>query len=120
MKTFLAAVFVASLLLPGAVQAQDAPRITPAIAEQLHVASTLTNYGVARNDPLLLLAAARILKTINADGVAAASALGPDELIARAKEIAGSDSELIGIADDIAAEGGRGLCYGPGTRYGCF
>jgi hypothetical protein len=119
----LAAPVVVALGLLGFVSAgtaEEAPKMTPAVAEQLDLASTLTNYAVARNDPLLMLAAARLLKGITADGVAAAPAMSPDDLVAKAKEVAGSDSELGAVADDIAAEGGRGLCYGPGTYYGCF
>jgi hypothetical protein len=114
--------FVAAGLLGSASAgfAEDKPAMTPAIAEQLDLASTLTNYAIARNDPLLMLAAARILKGVAAEGVAATPAMSPDDLVAKAKEVAGADSELGAIADDIAAEGGRGLCYGSGTYYGCF
>ena len=118
----LAAALLTSGILgfgPAAI-AQDKPALTPGIVEQLDLASTLANYGLERKDPLLLLAAARLMKTITPDGAPSASALGADELIEKAKEIAGPDSEIEALADDIAAESSRGLCYGPGTVYGCF
>jgi len=120
-KLLAAALLTSGLFVfSPAANAQDKPALTPGIVEQLDLASTLANYGLERRDPLLLLAAARLMKTITADSAPVAPAIGADELIEKAKEIAGSESDIEALADDIAAESSRGLCYGPGTVYGCF
>ena len=120
MRSLVAAGMLAAILPVAPALAQDRPALTPGIVEQLDLASKLTNYGLERNDPFLLLAAARVIATVSPEAAAPQPPLGADELIARAREMAGSQQSVAAAADDIAAEVSRGLCYGPGTVYGCF
>jgi len=111
---------VLAATLTGPALAQEKQALTPGIVEQLDIVSKLTNYGIERKDPLLLLAAARLVTTIAPEAAASTGALGADELIAKAKELGGGKAEIGTLADDIASESSRGLCHGPGTVYGCF
>jgi len=115
------AVFAALLAAaPVAALAQDKMELTPGSVEQLDLAATLTNYGIERNDPLLLLAAARILKTLDPAAAESATAMSADDLIAKAREIAGGKNGVDAVAAAITGETSKGLCHGPGTVYGCF
>lgn len=100
--------------------AEDKPALTPGVVEQIDLASKLTNYGIERNDPLLLLAAARLIATLSPNAAASTPALSAEDLVAKAKSIASGKSEIAALADQVASEIPRGLCYGPGTVYGCF
>ena len=117
---FAAAAAIAVSLASGPVAAEDKPQLTPGIVEQIDLASKLTNYGVERNDPLLLLAAARLIATVAPDPAAPTPALSASELVEKAKAIAGGKGEIAAFADQVASEIPRGLCYGSGTVYGCF
>jgi hypothetical protein len=126
MKTFISATVAFALaasavsLASGPAAAEDKPQLTPGIVEQIDLAAKLTNYGVERNDPLLLLAAARLIATASPDPAAPTPALSATELVEKAKSIAGGNGEISALADQVASEIPRGLCYGPGTVYGCF
>jgi hypothetical protein len=121
MKTIvLALAAIAVSLTSGQAAAEDKPQLTPGIVEQIDLASKLTNYGVERNDPLLLLAAARLIATVAPEPAAPAPALSAAELVEKAKAMAGGKGEVAALADQIASEIPRGLCYGSGTVYGCF
>ena len=118
--TVAAAAMLSALSFSLPALAQEKPALTPGIVEQLDLASKLTNYGVERNDPLLLLAAARLMTTVGPQAAASAPAMSAEDLIAKAKSLAGDDADIGALADAIAAESARGLCYGSGTVYGCF
>ncbi len=118
-KAIVTAVVVVAALVAPAL-AQDSKALTPGIVEQLDLASKLTNYGMERNDPILLLAAARLMTTVSPEGVEAQPAMGAADLIAKAKEISGDNGSVTTLADEIESEVSRGLCYGSGTVYGCF
>lgn len=127
MKTFISVTAVAFALAASAISlasgpaaAEDKPQLTPGIVEQIDLAAKLTNYGIERNDPLLLLAAARLIATVSPDPAAPTPALSATELVEKAKSIAGGKGEITALADQVASEIPRGLCYGPGTVYGCF
>ena len=121
MKTIvLALAAIAVSLTAGQAAAEDKPQLTPGIVEQIDLASKLTNYGVERNDPLLLLAGARLIATVSPEPAAPAPALSAAELVEKAKAIAGGKGEVAALADQIASEIPHGLCYGSGTVYGCF
>lgn len=121
MKSIVVAAAAFAISFTTAIaSAQDEPQLTPGIVEQLDLASKLTNYGVERNDPLLLLAAARVIATVASDPAAPAPAMSVDDLLAKAKTIAGDKGGIAALADEIASETSRGLCHGPGTVYGCF
>ena len=121
MKNIVFAIAAIALPLTSVLAlAEDKPALTPGIVEQIDLASKLTNYGVERNDPLLLLAAARLIATVSPDAAASTPALSAEDLIEKAKSIAGGKGEVAALADQIASEFPRGLCYGSGTVYGCF
>lgn len=117
----LISIAAASLLagLSVSFAAEPAKPVPPAVTEQINLASKLADYGVAHNDPLLLIAAARVMKTMS-PAAAAAQKLSPDDMLKKAKELAGNRQDLKELADDVAAESSKGLCPGPGTVYGCF
>ena len=114
-----AGMFVAASIVAPAL-AQDNKALTPGIVEQLDLASKLTNYGMERSDPILLLAAARLMTTVAPEGVEAQPAMGAADLIAKAKEMASGNGSVTALADEIESEVSRDLCYGSGTVYGCF
>lgn len=115
---FTVAAILAAVVVTSPGQAQET-ELTPGIVEQIDIAAKLTNYGMERQDPLLLLAAARVLSALTPDAAAGASAMSTEELLAKAKELA-SDDAIGALADTISDEATRGLCHGPGTVYGCF
>ena len=117
-KVLPAAAAVFLFALPA--MAQEEMQLTPGAVEQIDLVAKLTNYGMARNDPLLLLAAARIIATIDGERAADAEPMGTADLVAKAKELAGDNPAIGPLADMIEGEASRGLCYGPGTVYGCF
>lgn len=117
-KFLTAAVVLAAVVVASPGQAQEA-ELTPGIVEQIDIAAKLTNYGMERQDPLLLLAAAKVLAGLTPDAAAGAPAMSTEELLAKAREFA-SDDAIGSLADAISDEATRGLCYGPGTVYGCF
>lgn len=119
-KVFFAMVAVTLPLTSSNVWAEEKKTLTPGIVEQIDIAAKLTNYGVERGDPLLLLAAAKMIATLSPEAAASATPLTPAELVEKAKSVSAGSAEIAKLADDISAEASRGLCYGPGTYYGCF
>lgn len=98
----------------GGALAQDAKNTaskeaTAAVAEQAELARKLIAYGDARHDPILLLAAARLHRSLS-ESAAPESTQGfqTDAVLARAKKDAKGNKEIIGVADDIAAMKPRG------------
>jgi hypothetical protein len=116
----LAASAVAFGFLAFPAAAQDKMALTPGAVEQIDLAAKLTNYGIARNDPLLLLAAAKVIAALDADSAPDAPAMGTEDLVAKARELGGGNAAIGSLADEIDGEASRGLCHGPGTVYGCF
>lgn len=116
----LAAVAVIAGGVAGPALAADRMDLTPGAVEQIDTAARLTNYGIDRNDPLLLLAAAKLLAGLDTEAAPVAAAMSPAHLIAKAKELGKGDAGIDALANAIADEAARGLCHGPGTVYGCF
>ena len=75
-----------------------------AVVEQANIINKLIDLGDARKDPILLLAAAKLQKTMS-DKVAPASgeSSATKDVLARAREAANGRKDIAGIADDIAA-----------------
>lgn len=102
-------------LLAGAplCQAGDsAPALTPAAIEQMNLANQLIALGEARKDPLLLIVAAKIQKSLGAE----APALPKDStesktLLDNARKYAAGRKDLIGLVDDVAAEKSKDCTY---------
>ena len=118
-KMIVAAGFVAVASFVAPAAAQDNKPLTPGIAEQFDLASKLTNYGIVRNDPILLLAAARLMRTVAPEVAESQPPLGPTELIAKAREMASGNQAVTALADEIDSEVSRDRCYNS-EFYGCF
>ena len=115
MKHFLAAAFAATLALPA-----GAEPLSPVKTAQLSAALYAT--GVEMGDPLLILSAAKLRKTLNpakgslvAEGAAPVddAPLGWEEMLASAESLADDDETLLGLIDDIRAESSKGVSSGP-------
>ena len=94
----------AMALAGGAATASDEKALSPAVVEQLNIVNKLVALGDARQDPLLLLAAASMQKSMGMDGTTTpAKSTAPDDVINRAKALAGNRKDLAGIADELSA-----------------
>ena len=78
--------------------------------------------GMAAGDPILVLSAAKLRKSLApvagdraaVDGVAGAGApLGWEEMLASAAELAGEDEVLLGLIEDASVEMSKGVASGP-------
>lgn len=105
----------------------------PGPVEQLALAQDLYDYGVASEDALSVLAAARIVASIDVtdadraptesgdaagldtteDGEGVDGPADAATMLATARALAGEDATLIGLIDDAEAEGSRGRIGGP-------
>lgn len=122
MKHFLAAAFAAALALPA-----GAETLSPVKTAQLSAALYAT--GVEMADPLLILSAAKLRKTLNpakgtllAEGAAPVedAPLGWEEMLASAETLADGDETLLGLIDDIRAESTKGVSSGPVYNIGAL
>jgi hypothetical protein len=100
----------------------------PVVAEPLTAVQTaalsarLYAVGVDAADPVLILAAARLRKTINPEATARAAEggeagtdapLGWQEMAEAAADLAEDDEALLGLIEDLRAEGTKGVASGP-------
>ena len=100
----------------------------PAMAEPLTPVQTAAlsarvfAAGVELADPVLMLAAARLRKAINPEAGARAAEggevgtdapLGWQAMAEAAQELANGDEALLGLIDDLRAEGTKGVASGP-------
>ncbi len=90
-------------LTAGTALAEDTP--SAGLIEQVALANRLIALGDARKDPLLLIAAARIQKGLDNQAIALPVAdASIRSVLDRARHYAGKRKDLIGLADDIAAQ----------------
>lgn len=83
--------------------------LTPAVVEQLDVANKLIALGDARKDPVLLIAAAKLQKSLNPEAAGSpAQSTATNDVLDRAKKLAAGRKDLIGLADDVAAQKTKG------------
>jgi hypothetical protein len=95
------------VLIAAPSLADDAP--SAGLIEQLELANKLIALGDARKDPLLLIAAARIQKSLDNQAIAAPAAdAATRSVLDRARLYAGNRKDLIGLADDVAAQKSKG------------
>lgn len=122
MKPFLAAAFAAALAFPA-----GAEPLSPVKTAQLSAALYAT--GVEMGDPLLILSAAKLRKTLNpakgsllAEGAAPVddAPLGWEEMLASAETLAEGDDTLLGLIDDVRAESIKGVSSGPVYNIGAL
>ena len=112
MKLVFAPIVALGLVLPAMAE-DKADTLTPAAVEQIQLAATLARYGEARKDPILLIAAARIAKSVSPDGAPAAAKLpSMDEMLGDAKQYAEGDEGVLGLIEDVRATQSKGYCYG--------
>ncbi|NTT84698.1 hypothetical protein [Tabrizicola fusiformis] len=122
MKPFLAAAFAAALAFPA-----GAEPLSPVKTAQLSAALYAT--GVEMGDPLLILSAAKLRKTLNpakgsllAEGATPVddAPLGWEEMLASAETLAEGDDTLLGLIDDVRAESSKGVSSGPVYNIGAL
>lgn len=83
--------------------------LTPAVVEQLDVANKLIALGDARKDPVLLIAAAKLQKSLSTEAAGSPTqSTAPNEVLERAKKLAAGRKDLVGLADDVAAQKTKG------------
>ncbi len=115
MKTQLIAVLAGGLLVMNmgvAFSGEGKPTetgLTPAVVEQLDVANKLIALGDARKDPILLIAAAKLQKSLSPEAAGnPAQSTATNDVLDRAKKLASGRKDLIGLADDVAAQKTKG------------
>jgi hypothetical protein len=115
MKKNLVTVVVGGLLVLNsgisfaeeAKKAEQAP--SPAVIEQIDIANKLIALGDARKDPVLLIAAAKIQKTLGAEAASTPTqSTATADVLDRAKKLSSGRKDLTGIADDVAAQKSKG------------
>ena len=96
----------------GAAWAQDEKALSPAVVQQLDLINRLVALGDARKDPLLLLAAASIQKSLGTSTeVLPAKSTAPDEIMARAKALSVGRKDLLDLAEDLGATKAKGASW---------
>lgn len=114
MRCFLA-VCVLSLALPAWAE-------TPSPVKVAELSARLYAAGMEVGDPLLVLSAAKLRKSLApvagdraaVDGVAGEGGpLGWEEMLASATELAAGDEVLLGLIEDAGLERPRGVASGP-------
>ena len=114
MKSKLVALSAATLMAfnAGNALAQDEKGLSPAMVQQLELVNRLVALGDARKDPLLLLAAASIQKNMGTDSASLPTqSTSPDDIVARAKGMAGGRKEIATIADEVSAAKPKGASW---------
>ena len=94
----------ASQLTLAEDQKKETEALPPAVVEQLSIANKLIALGDARKDPLLLIAAAKLQKSVGAEtSTMPTQSNASKDVLARARKLAAGNKDLIGLIDDIAA-----------------
>lgn len=96
-------------------QADDgkaAPVLTPAAIAQMDLANKLIALGEARKDPMMLIVAAKLQKTLGQEMPGLAKqGMETSAVLESAKKYAAGRKDLIGLADDVAAEKTKDCTY---------
>ena len=114
MKTRLLSLAIAAFLSVNAGQAlaQDEKGLSPAVVQQLDLINRLVALGDARKDPILLLAAASMQKSLGTDAeTLPAKSTAPDDILARAKALSVGRKDLLTMADDIGGTKAKGASW---------
>ncbi|MGE0844872.1 MAG: hypothetical protein AB7L41_01295 [Flavobacteriaceae bacterium] len=104
---------VAVMLATGfaAAASADDKAFSPAAMEQVTIANKLIALGRAKNDPLLLIAAAYIRSTLSDDAIGTLDAMpSQSALLDEAKKLSNGREDFVGLVDDMAASKSKG-CY---------
>ncbi|WP_323007438.1 hypothetical protein [Pseudorhodobacter sp.] len=101
----LSAALLAAISAP--TLAQDAGP-TAAVMDQIVMSERLIAAGTARNDAVLILAGIKLRDDLGGDmGTLPAETTGKDAAFTAARTAATGDDALLGMIDDIEAEGSR-------------
>ena len=115
MKSKFLSLAVAAVLAinAGTALAQDEKALSPAVVQQLDLINRLVALGDARKDPLLLLAAASIQKSLGTDAAATlpSQSTAPDAILARAKAFSIGRKDLMDLAEDVGATKAKGASW---------
>lgn len=118
MMKMLAGIGMTGVLFAGCVDlafAEDAQtRAAPsaAVIEQVDIANKLIALGDARKDPVLLIAAAKLQKSLGAEASSMPTqSTAVSDVLARAKKFSAGRKDIEGIADDVAAQKSKGNCH---------
>lgn len=115
MRRILLATALAALVSPAVAETQSPVKVA-------ELSARLYAMGLDQGDPLLILSAARLRKTLAleatdraaVDGTAGTGApLSWEEMLASAETLAGEDDILLGLIDDARVEGSKGVSSGP-------
>ena len=111
-KLIAASAIAAALIVPAVAQNQEAQ--SPAVLEQIQLASQLARYGEARRDPILMLAAAKIAKGVEPVAPPAADELPTMEsMLGNAQTYSNGDELVSRAIGDIEGQQSKAYCYGP-------
>jgi len=115
MRRILLAAALAALVSPAVAETQSPVKVA-------ELSARLYAMGLDQGDPLLILSAARLRKTLAleatdraaVDGTAGTGApMSWEEMLASAETLAGDDDMLLGMIDDARVEGSKGVSSGP-------
>ncbi|MEM1162168.1 MAG: hypothetical protein AAGJ28_14630 [Pseudomonadota bacterium] len=107
-KIALAWLLAVAVFVPAKAEEKD---LTPAVMAEVAMAEELVAMGMARKEPLMILAAIRMRATLGADtGATGDGFTSLDDAIAAAKEMATGDDAMMGLIEDVAAESSRRMC----------
>ena len=94
-----------------AEESKAAPALTPAAIEQMDLANKLIALGEARKDPLMLIVAAKLQKSLGMETAGLPKqGMETKTLLETAKKYAAGRKDLMGLADDVAAEKSKDYC----------
>jgi hypothetical protein len=115
MKKVLAGIGMTGVLLVGGINlalAEEAKKDalpSPAVIEQVDIVNKLIALGDARKDSVLLIAAAKLQKSLGAEAASTPTqSTATTDVLERAKQFASGRKDIIGIADDVAAQKSKG------------
>ena len=114
MKTRLITLVAAAVLSlnAGTALAQEEKGLSPAVVQQLDLINRLVALGDARQDPLLLLAAASIQKNLGTSSeTLPAKSTSPEDIMARAKAMSAGRKDLMDLAADLGATKAKGASW---------
>lgn len=120
-KSLFLALALALPALPGIARAEG-----PSLLRQAAISAELYSKGVESGDPLLILAAAQLRKSLDlqplAPGQSGSTETGNfaptswEDMVAAAVALTAGDDPLRGLAEDVAAQTWKGVISGPVYR----
>ena len=85
------------------------PGPSAAAIEQMNLANKLIALGDARKDPLLLIAAAKLQKSLSTEPAGMPTdSIAPQDVLVRAKKLSAGQKDMSGLATDVEAMKSKG------------